>query len=325
MLDLEHLQVTYINNLDRMFKSDTFQIIASHASNIQGYSFINRLLIFMQNMYSTEVRSEESWLADGYIIKPNSTPLGIITPVTDTKYFNSDTGEEIGSTELSANEFNKAVKLGIVNKEVSIKELKCTLVYDSSNVELSENIEDKHKKNMDRHRVLKMSALYELISSMGINISKNDDEESSFDNTNNTLTIGKDNIRNKIECCMQALAYFAISSVGESIELTEMEIKLVVDYSVHAVMTFFNQEYNKDYKYIDDVYSAAKLSEGKIDTLIEILDYIENILNTQVFVSSQDTNALNFNEEHKTIIMKRASILLGILEANYELFRLKGV
>ena len=313
-MDLEHLQDIYINNIDRIFTADEFENVARHSNDIQGYSFTNRMLIYMQNRYSTQVRSSNSWISNGYIVKTDATPLGIISPVIETKYFSTDTNEEIGIKELSTTEFAKAVRLGVVRKESNLKSLRCTLVYDVNDISKIDDTDD-----VVRRRKLKISSLYNLLISIGINVEKADIEKSTFKISENTIIIGNDDLINRIECCVSALVKFLVG-ISE-LDISDRVEILAKDYATHAILTYYGIDSHITFNYINELYNNESKSENGIEKLIEILDRIENIINTHIFSNSDEPD---YDEDHINHIMSRAEILLSILESNYQSFKFKG-
>lgn len=315
-MDIAHLQVLYANNIENIFKPDRFKELANHSNNIQGYSFLNRALIYIQNRYCTEVKSEASWQLDGHIVSDNAIPMGIITPILNTKYFDIESGKEIKATELNQGEFNKALMLGIINKEVSIEDIKCTLVYDVRDTTYT----GEEKSKMQRR--IKLSTLLELLDSIGISVVRSDNEETSFDKCTNTLKIGSDGLHEKIRISVEALANNYIIQCKSSIDLGELGEKLIQEYMVYSVLTYFNINSTINFEYISELYNNI-IEMDTLSSFIDILDDIEHILNVNIF-SAENPSGYAVDEGHKTYIAHKAAILLNILEANYELNGLRG-
>lgn len=318
-MDIENLKTLYLNNINRIFIPENFKELASHSNDIQGYSFMNRVLLYIQNKYSTEVKSEPSWQLENRAVNDNAVPMGIITPVIETKYTDASTGRAIKISELNQSEFAKAIMLGIINKETTIVDIKCTLVYDIRDT--FSNTEQIRKKT---DRKIKLSTLLELLSSIGIDVRKNDNNETTFDINTNTLKIGYDSLNSKIEKCIDTLAIKYIEQANESIEFSNLENKFIREYTVYAVCTYFGITSSINFNYIQELYEIYKSDINRLDIIIEVLDDIEHMLSSNIF-NSDDPSGYAADEGHKTYIAHKAAILLSILEANYEVSGLKGV
>lgn len=316
-MNIENLQSLYVNNINRLFVQSNFMEIASHSNDIQGYSFINRFLIYIQNKYCTNVKSEMSWQLDNRVVNDGAIPMGIITPILHTKYIDVSSKKDINSNELSPEEFNKAIALGIIEKETSIIDIKCTLVYDIRDTQGINN-----DTNNINTRKIKLSTILELLQSLGVNVVKKDINETTYDNSTNTIIIGEDELSNKVSVCIDTLTIKYIEQTKKGIDLSESEIKLIRDYAIYAVCTYFNIKSNIDFSYMQGLEYVYM--NDKLDKLIEALDNIEYILNTNIF-NAEDDLGYTIDEEHKTYIAHKATILLNILEANYKSNELKGV
>ena len=309
-MNIDSLQSLYINNIHNIFTAKNFAELASHSNEIQGYSFINRTLIFLQNRCCSDVRSEASWNTVQRIIKDGSIPIGVLTPIIKNSYTDAVSGEPISSKELSINEFNKAIELGVINKSSEIIDVKATLVYDIRDTEVMSS-----DNKINTTRKIKMSTILNMLNSFGIVIAKIEDGETTFDKETNTLNFGNDDIANKVRVCMDALAIIYIEQMQENTDLSENEIRVIREYSKYSVITYFGLADSQDasFDYLDELNS--KLDEDSINRLVGLLDGMEDILNQNVFgTDSSDNNA---SEEHKSYIARRAAILLNILEANY--------
>lgn len=317
-LNIEHLQSLYMNNIVKLFTANNFKELASHSNNIQGYSFMNRALLYIQNRYCTDVKSEMSWQLEGRLVNDKAVPMGIITPIIDTKYIETSSGREIKATELNPNEFTKAIMLGIITKETSIIDIKCTLVYDIRDTcTVSDTAQS--TSGINSVRKIKLSTLLELLDSIGLNVVRDDIDKTTYDSTNNTLIIGNDELLDKVITCIYTLAIKYVEQLDSNISLSDGEISLLRDYMIYAVCTYFGMKSSIDFDYIDSVFDTDEL-----DKLIELLDDIEHILSTHIF-SNVSPSGYALDEGHKTYIAHKAAILLNILEANYEASELKGV
>lgn len=321
-MNIQELQALYVNNIERMFIPENFKELASHSSDIQGYSFMNRLLIYIQNKFCTEVKSRLSWELIGREIKEEAVALGILTPITKTRYIENETQREVKASELNAAEFNKAILLGIVTKEIEVTDIKCALVYD---IRDTIEIEGYNKAKVKVDRRIKLSTLLELLTSIGISVDKADSLDTTFDIDSNTILIGEDNLSNKIEKCIDTLVIKYIEQCLIDINLTEHEIRLIREYAVYSTLTYFNIATSITFDYIHSIYEEYNGAGERIECLIGILDDIEHMLSSNVLNSCGDPSGYAVDEGHKTYIAHKASILLAILEANYGANEFEGV
>ena len=182
-MDIEHLQSLYYNNIGNIFNADRFKELASHSSNIQGYSFINRVLLHIQNKYATDVKSAESWKISGRTVKSEAMPMGILAAIRDIRYLDAEGMSETDTSCLSHHEFNKALELGIIIRREEIIGIRANPVYDISDTQSL--LADKNSKA----RKLKISAIFNIIKSFGICVVKTDNRDTTFDYDSNTLYI----------------------------------------------------------------------------------------------------------------------------------------
>ena len=309
-MNIEQLQSLYINNVENIFKPDNFKNIASHSSNIQGYSFLNRALIYIQNRYATNVKSEEAWALKGKVIKDKAVPIGVVIPITETKYFDESTGDQVNATTLTPIEFSNAVKLGIIHKETVVTDIKSNIVYDITDTENTD------VASGDNTRKIKVSALYELLNSMGISVEKSDSIETSFDYENMTLLVGEDDSTSKIKCCIEAFVEICLEHLLEDIVLEDQEIRMIKDYGVYAASTYYGIPLDIDFDYISDFAIHYANDTDSLELIIEVLDNVEQLI-TDYILNATEQNIED--ENHKTYIAHKAAILLNILEANYSI------
>lgn len=317
-MTIEDLQTLYKYNINSIFTPSNFKNIASHSNNIQGYSFINRSLIYIQNRYCTDVKSEESWLIDGRTVKAEAIPMGVMVQSYKTKYIDTETKKEIRLTELTALEFNKGIALGIFEKQTIPQDIQCTYVYDIR--DLNSLPEGNQEESNGLHRKIKLSSLLELVISLGISVSKEELDKSSFDIESNTLRLGQDNITDKVESVIYTVLVYCRDTLNIDSLKNEDYFKICKDYILYGVFTYFGIDTGIDieFNYIDMIND---LSTEEQTNVTELLDFAENMMNTCI-ISAESSEKLD--ETYKTRIINKASILLSVLEANYEMASIRG-
>lgn len=306
-MDLQDLQELYSDNLYKIFDRERFEQIANHSTDIQDYSFINRVLIYLQNPDSLNARSDEAWQIQGRIINQDAKPISILEAVQNVHYIDTETGEYIDKSELTPLELRKAIELGMITKEVDIIKLKSSNIYDINDTTEIEG----QSNSIGINRRFKLSSLLKLAESIGLNVEKSENGLTSFDRGANTLKIGSDSLEDKVIIIIEALIRNLIYSTHDTLDFVDSDLELVVWYTSYAVCTYYG---------IDTTLSleSTTLSESdeQQDLIVTLLEVAEQFMQEYIFNSPADGNInITHISNNKA---KRAALLLSILEANYQ-------
>ena len=312
----------YQNSIERIFIPEEFKEIASHSNNIQGYSFINRALIHIQNRFCTDVRSRESWEVAGRTISDRAVPLGIITKIEEVHYIDTENSEEVNREDFSADEFVKALRLGLIEKRTDITNIKCRLVYDESDTKIIVDSQETER----RQRKLKLSALYQILSEFGIVVIKAEDNVTSFDNDNATLKVGSENLQERLKIICDAISSISIGMSGSSIDFNLDILGLASKYILYAICTYYGVSCTVDFSNSSEVYQQL-YNIKSVDDQVSAVDEFINVLDTSEFIINQylfGRDSGGIDAESQTNKIKRAGKLLDILEASYEAYKFRG-
>ena len=307
-MNIEVLQNIYINSVRRIFNPDSFKIIADHHNNTYCDSFTNRALTFIQNRFATDVRSIDAWEIAGRTVSDKAIPIGIVKSIMESQYIDNQSNKAVNIKELTPEEFRNAIRIGLISKQQSIKDIECASVYDIRDTTVVVDNTDDNKKN------LKLSSLYNVLNDIGISVVKEGRDDTTFDNKSMTVIIGMDSVENKLRTCLKALAIGAMSICDVDIESSYVVESVSVLYTVYSVLTYYDMDTsNIQFGCLND------LDEEDIDAVTEILDTIEALIRTNIFEpSSKSIYGIRPDK------LARASLLLSILESNYEAHQLKG-
>lgn len=310
-MELEQLQRLYSDNLAKIFTHSGFKKIADHSNNIQGYSFINRALIYFQNENASDVRSYEGWEASGKIVDANTNGISILGVIQDIHYIDTESDEEVILSELTPIELRKAIELGLVTKTIDIAGLKCEIVYDISDTkDINTQV-----LTCRQSRSFKLSSLFKLAQSIDISVEKVDDSNTTYDKDLNTIKIGSDSIENKIKVIMYALIEKLIYSIVDASDLEKNDLELVLIYSYYSVCSYYGLESSMIEYEIDNM--NLNVDEDKQENVIAYMDVAEQFIQDYIINGNNQGTIINTSQISNDKA-KRASMLLSILESNYQ-------
>ena len=129
-MNVEKLYDLYSNNVYSVINSHMLATISDRSYDIHGYNLINRILIYIQNKYTTSLRSESGWDIVGRQVKHRASPIWVIDNVIKTEYIDPDTDEVIENIGLTPKEIEEAVRFGTINKVKHIDGIKCIPVFN---------------------------------------------------------------------------------------------------------------------------------------------------------------------------------------------------
>lgn len=319
-MNIETLRSIYSSNVENVFTADKFKEIASHSNGIQGYSFLNRVLIRLQNSDADNVKSLESWEICGRDILDAAKYISVIIPIYDVKYYDSVDMSEVDISSLTQLEFNRAIDIGFLIRHESLKGLDIAHVYDISNTN------ELLKIKIDESRKIKIACIFKFAKDLGINVTKSNKRVTSFDIKTNTLRIGSYVLEDVLDTTLDALAINCILHIHRDIRLTETERLMVREYIKYAIFTYFNLKSNRyiGFDYIDEVYDHRISTDGSAGVLIDILNAAEELVNKIICMNNGLSGKQTITGEQENHIAKRAGALLAILEANYSATQLGG-
>ena len=318
-LKIYELQSLFINNIQSLYKYNMSEFLTRKQGTV-SLDFTNRLLVFIQDRAAIDIKSEYKWMIYGRKIKDNAYGINIIVPKYSVTYTDKDTGDIISSIDLTPNEFTKAFELGVIQKNTEIVsyeiglmyEVRDTIIYDDGQYKkYIENLEDKEIKISNM--------LYLIGDSMCIDITNGDKTEY----TCGKLVVGREDVQDKIAKLIDILSIILSSQLYE-IGVTALEKEFICEAIGYSLKTY--NKINVDTKdkvdrLSNEVYEKLSFKAEDTDRLIDIMNIIETCVNSVIDLS---INQVEASAEKEFIINKKATRLLGILEANQALKNMRG-
>ena len=316
-MNVEKLYDLYSNNVYSVINSHMLATISDRSYDIHGYNLINRILIYIQNKYTTSLRSESGWDIVGRQVKHRASPIWVIDNVIKTEYIDPDTDEVIENIGLTPKEIEEAVRFGTINKVKHIDGIKCIPVFNVKDTVVKDS--DIYKEFVyNERKQIKLSTILAVVNQeFGIDCVQGD-EESSYDSESNIITIGKDELEDKVRVVATALFY----QVG----LHESAVDFMEEYNVeaevlvrmmHICLSFICESIVSyccpGYEVEADVYKdieELELNEVETEVFIQMLSTIYDIVEEVICL----INPSNHNISESTL--RKAAELLNILEAN---------
>jgi NAD-dependent dihydropyrimidine dehydrogenase PreA subunit len=309
----EELYNILVNNINSILTPENYKHVINKNNNLSRYDILNRLLIEIQYPGAYDVRTEDEWVMDNRCIKSNAKKINIMCPVYKHQYIDTKTNEPIKDDDLSIDEISLALKYGIIRRDDSINDVSVISVYD---IRETKNTVD------DKYDILKLKLGYQILLYVATNIlrcSVVQSESNSYSKENKKLFVMKQDYNSMAAFVAKTLTEHykddlvkdAIKSYNPTIidNMTEYDNELLINTIQYTIETMFGLQSEISF----DIVTHTN-SERALDILI-IADSITSELN-KYLVYNKDNDSTSTDMTYKIEIMKRAEMLLDIMEAN---------
>lgn len=309
----------YESSISSVITSSMLSSLADTGCSIGAYNFINRVLIYIQNKYASNVMGADSWEVIGRSLVKKSSPIWIIDSITKTVYTDNETGETIDNVGLTLAEIDNAVRLGILSKSKEVVGIRSFPVFDVRDTEIYDNLTYKEYLRSRKSNIKLSDILNTLSNGFKVKSIPDPKGKSRFDKSNNTLSIGRDSLESKVDAAALAIFYQMSSLKSES--------EPVISSDIVDIAKSFSQEYLKSCIVSD--YMVDESAFAKVDSLdLNDSDTLEQFMTIMIelfdllnaFIESVIPKSTGFNDS----VIRKANELLNLLEANYEYSRLRG-
>lgn len=331
-MDVKSLMILINNNSSDIFKAKEYKEYLNKMDCLIGLDFINKFLVLFQNRLATDVNSELGWAAKGRILRDINSPIYILVPNYRNRYIDVASGDEVSRLDLNTFELDRAVKLGLIKKEVSLIDFKSTIVYNITDTRVvNEQLNDRYT-NSNKMTSIKTSKLLKLgYSVCGYRIVKGKNE-TSYDIETNTITVGEEQVIDKITAIIDIIIRCMVSRMDKEYRLYTIDDedityknrlsiegihkRLLIESAVYATCKILGIQLYTDFEYI----SRINIDKDK-EILIDILNSVDNIVYTVTRIFKDDTElrvSLDITE------IEKAESLLDIMEANFTRLAITG-
>jgi len=315
---IDELQQLMISSIPSLYKINMSSFLTRKKGTV-SLDFTNRLLIFIQDRAAMDVKSEYKWMLCGRRIKDNAYGINIVIPKYKTTYMDAETGNVIDSTDLTPDEFNRAFKLGIIQKEIELIGYNIGLIYDIRDTFIYDKKQYDNYVDDLENKEIKLSNILQFIeNTFNINITNGENTEYSKDN----LVIGNEDPEDKINRLIEIVSDI-LSSRDYGTEFREIEIEFIKKAIEFSLRTYNKLNViNENIDLISNEVYKQLIEEGAdTDRLIDLMNIIESSVNSIIDISS-DKSLVSVEREH--IIGEKAARILNILEANIISKRMRG-
>ena len=318
-MKIDELQSLFVNNIQSLYKYNMSEFLTRKQGTV-SLDFTNRLLVFIQDRAAMDVKSEYKWLIYGRKLKDNAYGINIIVPKYKITYTDKDTGEPISSIDLTPSEFNKAFKLGVIQKHKEVISYELDLLYDiRDTVIYDEGQYGKYINNLANKEIKISNILSFMEDALYINVVNGEKTEY----TNGNVVIGSEDVQDKVSKLIGILSNI-LSNQSHILEVTGLEREFIgkaIEYSLKTYNKISVNNKDEIDKLSNEVYNQLSLNEEDTDKLIDIMNIIETYVNSVIDLS---INQFETSVEKEFIINKKATRLLNILEANQVIKHMKG-
>lgn len=306
-MDTHEIKDIFNKGLDMISNPNDYKNIINMRNNLYRLDTINRILVYVQNKNAFDIKSRAEWSIQYRDIMKRQKPIYLIIPRYKTEYIDSESGEELINSDLSVDELNRALEYGVVIKKESISNTAIETFYD---------IRQTKSLNGNKYNINKPILSTKKVLELLINITSCSIEESELDyysNSENKLYISKQSYSNIVNTVSKIIRDYYIkklsdNNVIDTSEFSEYDNELLNSTIIYSIKTLLCvNNYNDNFDIVRNTSKKRLLDILNINNII-IIDIAEQL----------DFNNVESNNDliHNNLIIKKAEVLLNIMEAN---------
>lgn len=306
-MDTHEIKDIFNKGLDMISNPNDYKNIINMRNNLYRLDTINRILVYAQNKNAFDIKSRAEWSIQCRDIMKRQKPIYLIIPRYKTEYIDSESGEELINSDLSVDELNRALEYGVVIKKESILNTDIETFYD---------IRQTKSLNGNKYNINKPILSTKKVLELLINITNCSIEESELDyysNNENKLYISKQSYSSIVNTVSKIIRDYYIkklsdNNVIDTSEFSEYDNELLNSTIIYSIKTLLCvNNYNDNFDIVRNTSKKRLLDILNINNII-IIDIAEQL----------DFNNIESNSDliHNNLIIKKAEVLLNIMEAN---------
>ena len=119
--------------------------VLSTLKNNYEFGIDNQLLIYLQDKRATHIHSQIAWESLGYKLKDNAKVIYVLDKIYRVRYYDSN-GYEVDISDISHDEIDKAIRLGIYKKQKIHIGNRLKSMFDISDVEINQKSIDTYRR-----------------------------------------------------------------------------------------------------------------------------------------------------------------------------------
>lgn len=306
-MNIHEIKDIFNKGLDIISNPNDYKNIIDMRNNLYRLDTINRVLVYVQNKDAFDIKSRAEWSIQCRDIMKRQKPIYLIMPKYKTEYIDCESGEELINSDLSIDELNKALEYGVVVKKETISNTYIEAFYD---------IRQTKSLNGNKYSINKPILSTKKVLELLVNITNCSVEESELDyysNSENKLYISKQSYSNVVNTVSKIIKDYYIkrlsdNNIIDTSEFSEYDNELLDSTIIYSIKTLLCV--NNDNNSFDIVRNTSK------KRLLDILN-INNIIIIDI-AEQLDFNNTESNNDliHNNLIIKKAEVLLNIMEAN---------
>lgn len=302
-----------IKNTARLKDESFYKNILACDNNLIRYNLISKLCIIIQNENAKDIKTEDEWGIKGRKVTDGEKPMYIILPRYKYKYVDAETRDDLTNSDLSSDELVKAVKYSIVDKEETIDGVFTTPLYDIKQtyaVQAGYNIS---KPILNIEEILGIFHEY-----TEYDIQQAD--RNSIDSANKILYVSKSSYSDLAKFITIALSQYCYSEIASEIEqnFDSIHLELLKNSIKYSISTLLRCKYSSEIHF-------NNLDKANLDAVLTILNVCNSIVQSIIPYIEFSDNSIKENEHDSIIKLKKAEIILDIMEANNIYNIMKGM
>ena len=292
------------DNIYKMQDPVTYKNVLNRGNNLLGYDIINRMLIEFQYSNAVDVKTANGWREENREIKDGAKGIDILIPIYKVRYIDTETGEALKDNDLNVNEIEKALDIGLIQKENYIDALYTERVYDIK--QTKNNSSSKYEMNSP---VLTVSNILKwFIDITGCKVENCD--TTYYSHSGNILYLSSIQYAELANNISQILTKYIVANVLKNKyydTLEKYEKELIEQSMQYSLSTLLGGNYEVSFQIIRSMHYSK-------------LIMIANIIDCALFdiISKLKFKKANYSLDVSSSIerLNKAETLLDIMEAN---------
>lgn len=289
------------DNIERILDKDVYKRILNCGNNLIRFDSMNKIILALQidrdaNVY--DLRTPEEWDIAGRGVIDHSKCFTTAVPIYEVKYYDTSNNEEVSISDLNLDEKSKAIEIGIIRKESSVKNVRAVKVYDILNTKaICETPDTILKPILGVENLLQC---FKDITDAQIYLT-DAKEDYYYSAPENILYIPKSDYNTAVERVVEPLIVFYRRSKNCEIDIDEIEGELK-----YSITTLFHGDISKlDLKVPDNVSDAIQIINNVDIIVSEIVKRMKFSGNPELLTQPSD----NID------VLRKAEVVLNIVEA----------
>lgn len=315
-MDIVELAKMLENNMNKLLNVQGYTKLLDRGNNLIRFDVLNRMLILIQNDKAFDLKTYDEWLMDDRQVNDKEKPISIVLPSYKSEYIEIETGKKLEENDLNHNELVKALEYGIIERVDIIENMYTMKLFDIRQTHsLSGNQYTINKPLLTSKELLNL-----LVNVLGCKIENC--EETYYSKSEKIVYISKKPYEELAITVSKILTQYFMDTIVKSmietndkISMTEYDIDLIKESLIYSIGTILGVTIESDFNIVNHTNNSKLITILTIvdSILIEIINYLKFNKPCMQLDATQNIN-----------VLKKAEVILNIMEANEIKNTMKG-